>query len=243
MKPSWDHMGIAVETLANKIDRIDKDGIDLDFTIGLEHKCTGVKDTNQLLRVLTKAKLQAFKREHTIATDMERSLRRIFDDFLQSSSDTRHRKAMKLIVLTDGVWGGTSDPRKVEEAIVEFLRHKVFEGKMTKRWFTIQFISFSDVLPDILRSLDDDMAKKYSIPDVIDTVTIRGDVYKMILGSVTDEFDASPTTPTAPTSPGTPDLRLPPLNRETLSPPSPTPSRQSSTRSGSRTAFGNIFRG
>ncbi|CAJ2513989.1 Uu.00g021080.m01.CDS01 [Anthostomella pinea] len=188
----WDAMEVVFDTLVKKIGRLDDDALDLEFTIGTDHNAYNAKE-RQLFTNFKKAKREALARQVQFQTDMMSSLTRIFDEYLRNPA-----RPMTLIVLTDGVWvgtvnsDGTPNPVKVELAIAEFLRKRLFTEKSTKRWFTIEFISFGNAGLEILTSLDDEMAKKYSVPDVIDTVPVSGDVYKMILGSLLDELDAKP---------------------------------------------------
>ncbi|KAI1089040.1 hypothetical protein F5B19DRAFT_468927 [Rostrohypoxylon terebratum] len=185
MSSSWEAMTTALETLVSKVGSLDKNGLDLEFTLGNAHNVHNVS-SRQLLARFRDAKKDALSQNYNLNTNMAKTLTRIFDKYL---SDTRRAKT--LIVLTNGVWGGTINPTDVEMAIAGFLRKPALAQKLERRWFTIQFIACGDQVPDILRHLDDNLEDKYSIPDVIDTEHISGNVYKMILGSFVDEFDVA----------------------------------------------------
>ncbi|KAI1453403.1 hypothetical protein F4805DRAFT_377169 [Annulohypoxylon moriforme] len=200
MSPMWERMTTVLETLVYKVGRLDKDGLDLEFTLGGDHNAYNVSD-KQLLTKFREVKADALSQQYYLNTDMAKTLTRIFDKYLLDT-----RRAKTLIILTNGLWGGTTNPTDVERAIADFLRKPALAQKLEKRWFTIQFIACGNQVPDILQHLDDDIEKKYSIPDVIDTEHISGDVYKMILGSFVDEFDVAISSQMSPTSPSNPSL-------------------------------------
>ncbi|KAI0011228.1 hypothetical protein F4779DRAFT_637390 [Xylariaceae sp. FL0662B] len=195
MSPFWETMTIVLETLVSKIDRlIDKNGLDIEFTIGNEFNAGDVSG-RQLLAKFKAAKQDALWHQHSFETDMGKTLTHIFDQYLSNTN-----RAMTLIVLTDGVWKGTLKSDVVETAIAEFLKKKALTEKLERRWFTIQFISFGNEGLEILKRLDDDMEHLYFIPNVIDTEPVSGNVYKMILGSVYEKFDEDPTSPASPST-------------------------------------------
>ncbi|RWA06079.1 hypothetical protein EKO27_g9026 [Xylaria grammica] len=97
----------------------------------------------------------------------------------------------------DGLWGGSGHSNDVEEKIARFFRDSKRANSFEDRLFTIQFVSFGNDATDRLNALDDDMETKYGIPDVIDHEPWTGNPEKMILGSLTKQFDSTPTTPPA----------------------------------------------
>ncbi|KAI1775401.1 hypothetical protein F4818DRAFT_48219 [Hypoxylon cercidicola] len=209
MYPYWEAMATVLETLVSKVDPLDKDGLDIEFTIGNTHSAHGVSGS-KLITKFRGAKQEASSRPWDIGTDMAKTLNHIFDKYLRGA-----RRATTLIILTDGLWRGTVDGRSVEMAIANFLKKPTFKEKLEKRWFTIQFISFGHQIPDILNHLDNEIGRTYSIPDVIDTEHVSGDVYKMILGSFVDMFDE--LTP-SPISPPTPMGQQPTLSTQPTAP-------------------------
>ncbi|KAI1410206.1 hypothetical protein F5Y13DRAFT_202335 [Hypoxylon sp. FL1857] len=234
MSPLWERLTVVLETLVFKVGRLDKNGLDIAFTMGNEYNANGLSG-KQLLAKFRQAKLEASVRpyhshtQYPFHTNMVHTLTHIFDEYLLDT-----RRAKTLIILTDGHWGGTIDSSDVERSIAGLLKKPALMQKLEKRWFTIQFIACGNEVPDILTHLDDDIANKYSIPDVIDTEHVSGDVYKMILGSFVDQFDVAVPSPISPTSPSTsshPGL----LSPATGSPLVPSPvARQNSSRSSKR---------
>ncbi|KAI1209587.1 uncharacterized protein F4807DRAFT_97731 [Annulohypoxylon truncatum] len=216
MLPLWETMTTVLETLVAKIGQLDKNGLDLEFTLGNIHNAYNVPG-KQLLAKFKDAKNDALSQQYHINTNMAKTLTRIFDKYL---SDTTRAKT--LIVLTNGLWRGTVNPTDVEVAIADFLRKPALAQKLEKRWFTIQFIACGSEVPSILKHLDDNIENKYLIPDVIDTEHISGNVYKMILGSFVDEYDvvaSSQAPPTPSTNASPPGL----ASTHAASPSTPSP--------------------
>lgn len=159
MTPFWEAMTITIEVLSAKVEALDKDGLDMEFTLGTEHSVMNARRT-KVLRAFEKAKKEALSRpeDKRGETDIVETLSRIFQRYLDSS-----RKATTLLVLTDGAWEATLDLGLVEKKIVEFLKRKEITEKMDDRWFSIEFISFGDAGIEKLRVLDDEQADKYGI--------------------------------------------------------------------------------
>lgn len=151
-------MTIVLETLASKVDALDKDGLDLKFTVGEDHNVSGVRG-NKLMPKFESAKREAKSRPYHIETNMANTLNHIFDRYLVDA-----RRRMTLVILTDGIWNGTLESKGVERAIADFLKKPALAQRLEKRWFTIQFIAFGSDIPNILKHLDDDIAKEYLIP-------------------------------------------------------------------------------
>ncbi|KAI1123858.1 hypothetical protein F5Y10DRAFT_43490 [Nemania abortiva] len=194
MKEHLDHAKVTLLVLAEKVAASDKDGIDLVFTFA-DHLlgCQNVRDP---WTRFSKAMKNADERIPTdprqpLATDMARTLGEIFEEYEKK----RTSKRMTLIILTDGIWGGSGQPDEVEEKIAQFFKGSKRANGFEDRPFTIQFVSFGDRAIDRLDALDDDMEKKYGIPDVIDHEPCTGNPNKMILGSMDKNFDISPTSP------------------------------------------------
>ncbi|KAI2466329.1 hypothetical protein F4781DRAFT_406060 [Annulohypoxylon bovei var. microspora] len=158
MSPLWKTMTMVIETLVYKVGRLDRNGLDLEFTLGNDHNAYNVSG-KQLLAKFKDAKNDALSRQYQINTDMAKTLTHIFDKYLPDT-----KRAKTLIILTNGLWGGTTNPADVELAIADFLKKPALEQKLEKRWFTIQFIACGSEVPDILKHLDDNIANKYSIP-------------------------------------------------------------------------------
>ena len=166
MAPFWEAMTITIEVLSAKVEALDKNGLDLEFTLGTEHSVMNARRT-RVLRAFEKAKREALSRpeDRRYETDIVETLTRVFQRYLCDA-----RKATTLLVLTDAAWEATLDLRLVEKKIVEFLRRKEITEKMDDRWFSIEFISFGDAGIEKLRVLDDEQVDKYGIKYVPHTL-------------------------------------------------------------------------
>ncbi|KAK8862219.1 hypothetical protein PGQ11_008454 [Apiospora arundinis] len=206
MRPYWPAMRTALETLASMIGSLDKDGLDMEFTLGKDYNISNAP-VKRLLDRFDKACVDALQPQDDskTGTDMAMILGQIFFDYLKDTS-----KPMTLIVFTDGVWDGTFSDEDVETSIVEFLRNAAIEKKpYSLRWFSIEFVSFGQAGIERLERFDNDLESKYGIRDVIDHEPVSGDVYKMILGSVNKMYDIkqseTPLTSDTPSlAPGSP---------------------------------------
>ncbi|KAL2075033.1 hypothetical protein VTL71DRAFT_8813 [Oculimacula yallundae] len=127
------------------------------------------------------------------ADDIRKVLGRILD---KVGEETYHRK-LTLIILTDGVWKGITEKRTVAEMIVSKLEmwydKALLKEMMQDRGVSLQFVQFGNdpqasavfgLMDDNLRASD---GKK--IPDIIDVEPATGNVKKMILGSLSNEWD------------------------------------------------------
>ncbi|KAK8006643.1 hypothetical protein PG991_012940 [Apiospora marii] len=125
MEPYWPAMRITLETLASKIGKLDKDGLDIEFTIGKSHN-TSKTHVRKLLQKFDRAHEEALqpRAPSRTGTDMATILGQIFSEYLKDTS-----KAMTLIVLSDGLWEGTHSDEDVKTSIVEFLRRDAIEKK------------------------------------------------------------------------------------------------------------------
>ncbi|KAK8094295.1 hypothetical protein PG997_000980 [Apiospora hydei] len=160
MRPYWPAMRITLETLASMIGRLDKDGLDIEFTPGKEHNISNAP-TRKLLEKFDKAQDEALRPQDPLMTrtDMAMILGQIFIEYLKDTS-----KPMTLIVFTDGVWEGTYSDKDVETSIVEFLRNDDIRKKFSGlRWFSIEFVSFGEAGVEKLEGLDNDLESKYGI--------------------------------------------------------------------------------
>ncbi|KAK7920892.1 hypothetical protein PG985_008914 [Apiospora marii] len=238
MEPYWPAMRITLETLASKIGKLDKDGLDIEFTIGKSHN-TSKTHVRKLLQKFDRAREEALQPRvpSRTGTDMATILGQIFSEYLKDTS-----KAMTLIVLSDGLWEGTHSDEDVKTSIVEFLRRDAIEKKpVNMRWFSIEFISFGDAGLKTFEELDDGLEEKYNIRDVIDHEPVSGDVYKMILGSINKNYDIkrSDTSFTANTTSVSPGSLHGSLMTSTLSPGSSVSGKNSSQSTSKATSKGN----
>ncbi|KAI0418430.1 hypothetical protein F5X98DRAFT_386292 [Xylaria grammica] len=187
---------VTLLVLAEKVAGSDYDGVDLIFTFA-DNKlgCQNVKEPRgKFSRAMDRAGERiSTNPKKILATDMANTLGEVFQKYEKKQA----RQKTTLIVLTDGLWGGSGHSNDVEEKIARFFRDSKRASSFEDRLFTIQFISFGNDATDRLNALDDDMEAKYGIPDVIDHEPWTGNPEKMILGSLTKQFDSTPTTPPA----------------------------------------------
>ncbi|QDS74920.1 hypothetical protein FKW77_004200 [Venturia effusa] len=195
MGAHWQDVVFTLETLYLKLDGLDENGVDLIFTDRAKSACNKnelKKSSGRTLLVRSMYDAQPAAPdaiEERVRTNMKEVLSPIFQRYLTS----RQNKRMTLIVLTDGVWEGSTTEEGVAEKIRDF--YQSWHGKsrvVEDRWFSIQFVSFGDNATALrrLQVLDDDMAAIYKIPDFVDTEPWTGSVKKMITGSLSDEDDA-----------------------------------------------------
>lgn len=156
MLPHWENLKITLLALAMKIGSLDKDGLDLVYTCG---------DTNNVIRAkgwdIPTEFGQSIDRAKSIMdqndqTNIEETLSKCFD----SHSTTNKSQRQTLIVLTNGLWEGSTDWNSAEKEIARYintLRENI--KKREKRWFTIQFISFGQNQKALkrLQELDDSL--------------------------------------------------------------------------------------
>lgn len=163
MKPHWGRLKFLLETLVVKAEGLDEDGVDLVFS----HGKVNVTDAKGKAVSMVMEKLKdpgAIPRKEWL-TDMKIRLQEIFDDFILYVEKTKRIQAkpkkLTIIVLTDGIWGGTEDKEDVYNSIVMFIKRlsRVWAGEINTRPVSIQFIQFGKD-PDAtfrLTRLDDDM--------------------------------------------------------------------------------------
>ncbi|KAI0023755.1 hypothetical protein F4780DRAFT_776381 [Xylariomycetidae sp. FL0641] len=201
MRRFWADAEKTLDMLAQMVIPFDEDGIDLIFPFG-EHLRNVKKNTTKLMDAMRRFAPPSDP-GYVLPTDMAKTLGSLFEEYRR-----RPRCDATLIVLTDGVWEGLSTPTDVEDKIVAFMKDPKISGSLQDRQFSIEFVSFGQDGIERLNDLDDGMANKYEIPDVIDHEPSSGDPYKMILGSVYGIFDqqmpehstSTPITPTPETS-------------------------------------------
>lgn len=166
MYPFWDVTSFILTTLAMKLSGLDKDGLNLRFTIRMEHvnNAKKARAPGKFEDAMSRAKPQE---SEIVKTNMAESLGRVLEEYLQA----RKGKRMTLIVLTDGVWPGSMREKSVERKIADFLkvlsqrhlsqRHQALED----RQYTIQFIRFGEDPRAIqrLNFLDNDFPQEYNI--------------------------------------------------------------------------------
>jgi hypothetical protein len=154
MKQHWAIATQVLITLAMKIGPLDKDGLDLIYTIGHNHNLKEIKGWSIPGKFKTSMRDVGEEINHMYKTNMKEALEKVFDKYTDTS------KKMTLIVLTDGLWEGCANKDDVEKLIASFLtKLKPRLKKWESRWFSIQFVSFGEDVHalDRLRKLDDNM--------------------------------------------------------------------------------------
>lgn len=139
--------------LAMKIGTLDKDGLDLIFTVGDSCEKSNIKEWDIPVK-FGESMNRAFREiTGSDVTDMAATLMRVFDRYGDMT------KKQTLLVLTDGLWNGVKDD--VEREIRKFVTEvrKRLAGKQERRWFSIQFISFGHDAEALARliALDDEL--------------------------------------------------------------------------------------
>jgi hypothetical protein len=157
-----------VETLARKLQGIDKNGLDLKFTIGeRQYDVDGAgKEAPSKFR---NAMFDAWPKDdvhRAEKTDMSYTLGQIFSQYRKTQ-----QKQMTLIIVTDGIWDcplerdvdGNIRPDKLEAPLVTFMEHIRRIQPHEKRWFTIQFLQLGEDpnSTERLRRFDDDLEEIY----------------------------------------------------------------------------------
>ncbi|KAI8290831.1 hypothetical protein K4K60_004348 [Colletotrichum sp. SAR11_57] len=158
MDDHWDNVNATLLTLAMKIGMLDKDGLDLMFTIGdpCKHNVSSAKEwkiPEKFGKSMTNAK-RDMARYPNNSTDMALALSRVFDNYIDYS------KKQTLIVMTDGLWEGSTEEYDVDNTISNFIvKLKTKLDKAERRWFSIQFVSFGDDEKALkrLKRLDDEL--------------------------------------------------------------------------------------
>ena len=189
MVEHWDQAEFVLETLVRKAAKIDKNGMDLSFTLG-NVEVRGKQSTSYFLEAMD----HKDAKPHQTQTDMNSALGAIFDGYIRYlQNPSSEKKNLTLMVLTDGIWGGTFDKHRIKEKIVEFIRDVTqILGRHREHPVGIQFIQFGED-PDAtyrLQSLDDDLTYEFTNPfDIIVMEPADGDVYKMFLGNFVENYD------------------------------------------------------
>ncbi|POS73058.1 hypothetical protein DHEL01_v208548 [Diaporthe helianthi] len=156
----WDVEKVLL-TLVMKIGQLDKDGIDLVYTIGEHRNLHNVKGSEIHGRFKKSLKDSGRKISQLDRTSMRQTLATIFSEYLKC-----HGKRMTLIILTDGIWEDSRTEDDVEKLVAEFVRQLQKQRRsMEQRWFSIQFVYFGDDTAAIsrLKSLDDNMKQRFEI--------------------------------------------------------------------------------
>ncbi|KAI3319818.1 hypothetical protein HD806DRAFT_250208 [Xylariaceae sp. AK1471] len=215
MKRFWRHASHLLRVLVWRSLGYDDNGMELRFTDELEEKWRLTPKRKQRKEDFAKKMDDADpnKRKNSISkTDMSASLSLILEDHLRKNSDgTKLKRHLTILVLTDGLWemNGEFDIDNYLLTFIQKIPEENWEPETPRgasttsgkppsrpRPISIQFIRFGHHPNAIVRldRLDNNLKDRpellgTSIPDVIDTESADGDVYKMFLGSFIEDFD------------------------------------------------------
>lgn len=161
MKKHWEAVKSLLFQLVSKAQYVDKDGMDLKFTIS----DTNFKASNVLNNFVWELNNQNHVPRNNIETNMSTVLGPILQKFLDSFTSRKKDSARKMtiIVLTDGKWGGMTNKLAVDNKIVEFCqqlkKHRHTNLEDDTRSLSIQFVQFGDdpQATRRLRRLDDEL--------------------------------------------------------------------------------------
>lgn len=161
MLKHWPILTFVAETLCMKVAGLDKNGIDLRFTVGgrtrNRTKLRGENGRAQFRRSIHEAKPKIpVDEEHHARTDMKAVLHEIFKEWRENE-----RKATTLIILTDGVWESTIPSDAADKEIVAFAKEVQEIKAFAPRHFSIGFVRFGEDKKARLQRLDDELCNTH----------------------------------------------------------------------------------
>jgi hypothetical protein len=150
MLEHWPIVVFVAETLVMKAVGLDKDGVDLIFTVdGREHNKSRLKADAG--RKAFRTALNRAEPENTNRKDCQTDMHKTLNDIHQKWK-TNGEPPTTLLILTDGKWGNTMD-NLVDNTIID-IAGTLSKKKAGLRPFGIQFIRFGDECVDKLERLD-----------------------------------------------------------------------------------------
>ncbi|KAM7204655.1 hypothetical protein V8F20_003439 [Naviculisporaceae sp. PSN 640] len=211
MANNWGHVTYLLRILVWRSLHYDDDGMELKFTIGSEDWNLKPTKKQKVDDFVKRMQMAVPKPEGGKVTDMSASLSLILERHFKNHRDSGRsqiKRKLTVLVLTDGLWEG-NDEYDVDNYLVNCIQKIPDEEwkpepdggvptsrKPPSRPISIQFIRFghNDKAIERLDRLDNHLKDRAELagrflPDVIDTEEANGDVYKMFLGSMLDDFD------------------------------------------------------
>jgi hypothetical protein len=177
----WPIVTFVAETLAKNAAGLDKDGIDLMFTVDGETlnvpKIKGDSGRQALQRAIRNAWPEDAKSDDTMV-DMAQVLTNIYRKW---NSKGKKPPPTTLLILTDGEWSKT-DELSLREIILDFA--KLEKHRAGPRNFSIQLIRFGEENKAKLTWLDDTLCQQKEHKDIVDHCSWRSTVDKMFRGSI-----------------------------------------------------------
>ncbi|CAO2651710.1 Nn.00g042800.m01.CDS01 [Neocucurbitaria sp. VM-36] len=192
MRAHWQELLATFSALAYLVKGADKDGIELEFSSSKRHY--RAKNTTTLAHHVKGRPLSE-------PSNIEDSLGRILEGYIKeqvlSRKRLRPRQGLSIYVLTDGVWRSDSDPTEVIKKTADALQ----QLGASPGSIGIQFIKFGqdEIGNARLLRLDDelDFGRCH-----VDTENSDGNVWKMLLGSVSESWDEEPLSSVPHPTPG-----------------------------------------
>jgi hypothetical protein len=175
----WPIVTFVAETLAKNAAGLDKDGIDLMFTVsGKTLNIPKIKGDNG--RQALKDAMRRSWPEDTKSNDTSADMGQVLDDVYKNWK-SKGTKPMTLLVLTDGDWSKT-DHAALNQIILDFAKSDT--QRAGPRHFSIQLIRFGEEHKAKLTWLDDQLCQQNGCKDIIDHCSWRTTVDKMFRGSI-----------------------------------------------------------
>jgi len=193
----WDDVAECAGLLAFCTSRYDDDGLDLSFTFSSREKKNTKGDepiTKQVQKKKPKPPRSANSQKNNRA-NIEAALDKIFGEYQKEVHARRARavpenlKGMVLFVLTDGLWWPNSDAKIPLASLVRTMSTPTYN--LPRNQVGIQFIRFGESEEGMLRLDELDDFFSFDVVDVEEWK--RGNVWKMLLGSINRDFDWSDT--------------------------------------------------
>ena len=141
----WYEATYLLMTLMMKTEGLDKDGMDLYFTLG-PVSVKGKKTTSKFEKAMRDARPTQGDTTPT-STNMRTSLSKILSEYVniveKKRESSTHIKDLTIIVLTDGIWGGETEKDSVNDMIIQFLKRlRNTMDDLRNRPVSIQFVQF-----------------------------------------------------------------------------------------------------
>ncbi|EXJ92077.1 NEK protein kinase [Capronia epimyces CBS 606.96] len=189
MLPYWDGLLSLYADLIYMVKKkhLDPNGSELRFITSDQHK--EAKNTTDLVQMVASMQCRA-KGESNFAARLDK----IFVEYQQKLTKKASTRPISIYVFTDGVWQGGRQEIMVGRSIqrmVKFLEQRNYPENMVG----IQFIRFGNDAEGMerLRWLDEDLRIAMDLKrDICDTTSAKGNVWKMLLGSINDYWDDDP---------------------------------------------------
>ncbi|OCT51221.1 hypothetical protein CLCR_07949 [Cladophialophora carrionii] len=207
MAEHWEHVKIKLGQLVKYAGNIDKDGMELKFTVS----STKFKATNKVLSFEKELDNEKHTPGQRAETNMSVVLGSILSKYLETVAPSKKSmpRKMTIIVLTDGKWKDMKNSLAVDDKIVEFSEHlrKLRPNTLEEdeRRLSIQFVQFGNDAQAThrLRRLDDHLQFR-GVPDIVDHKRADAEPFDILAGSVSpaaDGFATDEVSPEMSTSP------------------------------------------